>query len=279
MADIGFPGLLLVIANVFVSYNGFKQVDFFDNYKFEIDRILINKEYRRLITSGFLHVNWMHLIFNMLSLWAFSGIIEHEIGELNFITIFFASLIGGNLLALYVHRQHGDYSAVGASGAVSGIIFASIALFPGIGIGFFGLPKSIPGWLFGLIFVLYSIYGIKSKRDNIGHEAHLGGALIGMVTSLVMFPHAIKENYLSILCLTVPALIFITLIILKPNVLHLNSMFFNKSKYYSVDERYNEHKTTSQKDIDLILDKIHRKGYDSLSKKEKEKLKSFSTMK
>lgn len=149
---------------------------FFKNYKFEIDKVLIYKEYKKLLTSGFLHVGWTQLVFNMVSLYGFSGLFENKIGGGKFLIIYFESLIGGSLLSLFVHRNHGDYSAVGASGAISGIIFASIALFPEMGFGFLGLPFSIPTWLYEILYISYSIYGIKSSKDNIGHDAHLGGA-------------------------------------------------------------------------------------------------------
>src|ERR1700704_4875072 len=123
MTDTGIIGLVLIIANIGFSYMGFTNQTFFDGYKFEVDRILINKDYKRLITSGFLHVGWTHLVFNMFSLYAFSGIIAGYLGGVQFLVIYFASLLGGNLLSLLVHKNHGDYSAVGASGAVCGIIF------------------------------------------------------------------------------------------------------------------------------------------------------------
>lgn len=277
MTNTGIIGLILIIANIAFSYKGFTDVAFFDGYKFEVDRILVNKDYKRLCTSGFLHVSWTHLIFNMLSLYAFSGLIESNLGGLKFLIIYFASLVGGDLLSLFVHRNHGDYNSVGASGAVCGIIFASIALFPGMGIGFFGLPFSIPSWLYGILYVLYSIYGIKSKKDNIGHEAHLGGALIGMTVALIIVPSAFLENYLTILIIAVPTIAFIYLIVTRPNVLLVDNFYFKiHTNNYSVDHKYNEEKNNNQKEIDKILDKISNKGMDSLSKNEKEKLKHYS---
>ena len=277
MTDTGIIGLFLIIANIAFSYKGFSNESFFDGYKFEVDRILINKDYKRLVTSGFLHVSWTHLIFNMISLYAFSGLIESNLGGLKFLIIYFASLVGGDLLSLFVHRNHGDYNSVGASGAVCGIIFASIALFPGMGIGFFGLPLSIPSWLYGILYVLYSIYGIKSKKDNIGHEAHLGGALIGMTVALIIEPSAFLENYLTILIIAVPTITFIYLIITRPHILMVDNFYFRTHKnYYSVDHRYNEEKNNNQKELDKILDKINKNGIGSLSKNEKEKLKQYS---
>jgi membrane associated rhomboid family serine protease len=263
--------------NVAFSYKGFTNQSFFEGYKFEVDKILVQKDYKRLITSGFLHVSWNHLIFNMISLLAFSGSIENTLGSLKFLIIYFVSLIGGSLLSLFVHRNHGDYSAVGASGAVCGIIFASIALFPGIEIGFFLLPISIPGWIYGIFYVLYSIYGIRSKKDNIGHEAHLGGALIGMTVALVLDPVAFSENTLTILIIAVPTIVFIFLIIIKPQMLLVDNFYFKTHRHhYSIDHKYNEERNIRQQEIDAILDKISRKGMDSLSRGEKEKLKQYS---
>lgn len=277
MSITGVTLIIIIAANITVSYRGFTNQLFFESYKFEVDKILINKDYKRLITSGFLHVGWTHLIFNMITLLVFSESIERYLGETQFLIIYVASLIGGSLLSLFIHRNHGDYSAVGASGAVCGIIFASIALFPEMGVGFFFLPIFIPGWLYGVVYVLYSMYGIKSKKDNIGHEAHLGGALIGMMAALIMQPSAFEENYLTILIIAVPTIAFIYLIVTKPQILFVDN-FFHKTHpdAYSIDHKYNAEKNIQQNEIDKILDKINKRGMSSLSKKEKEFLNEYS---
>jgi membrane associated rhomboid family serine protease len=277
MAGTGLITLLLIIANIVFSYKGFTNEAFFDGYKFEVEKILVNKDYKRLISSGFLHVNWTHLIFNMISLIAFSSIIEGYLGSLPFLAIYFAGLLGGNFLCLFIHRHHGDYSAAGASGAVCGVIFSFIALFPGSDIGFFFIPFAIPGWIYGVAYVLYSIYGIRSKKDNIGHEAHLGGALIGMLVALLMQPSAFTENTLTILIISVPAILFICLIVLKPHLLLVDNFFYNAHHhYYDVDHKYNFNKASKQAEIDKILDKISRSGINSLNKKEKQVLDEYS---
>ncbi len=270
-------GLILIIVNIAFSYKGFTNQTFFDGYKFEVDKILVGKDYKRLVTSNFLHVSWTHLIFNMLSLYFFSSMIENELGGAKFLLVYFASMVGGDLLSLLVHRNHGDYSSVGASGAISGIIFASIALFPGMGIGFFMLPFSIPSWLYGIVYIGYSIYGIKSKKDNIGHEAHLGGALIGMAVAIIMEPEALAENYIPILLIALPTIGFIYLIITKPQILLVDNLFFKKhNDDYSIDHHYNKTRAIQQRQIDKILDKIGKEGISSLSKKEKAILERFS---
>ena len=277
MSNMGIVGLILIIANIAFSYKGFTNEAFFDRYKFQVDKILVNKDYKRLITSGFLHVNWMHLVFNMVSLYLFSGLVEYNLGAVKFLIIYFASLIGGDLLCLFVHRNHGDYNSVGASGAVCGIIFASIAIFPGKGISFLGMPFSIPGWLYGIVYIGITIYGIKSNKDNIGHEAHLGGALVGMIIGLIMHPEAFAENYLTILVIAIPTLLFIFLIVTKPYLLLVDNLFYKKhNDYYSLDHRYNAERSNKQQQIDRILDKISERGMKSLSRKEREELKRHS---
>lgn len=277
MTNIGIISIIIIVINFVISYKGFKDRMFFEKYKFEVDKILINKEYYRFITSGFLHVDWTHLIFNMISFYAFSELLEIHVGIINFLIIYFGSLIAGDLFALLLHKNHGDYNSVGASGAVCGVIFASIALFPGLGISFFILPISIPSWIYGLLYITYSIYGIKSRRDNIGHEAHLGGALIGMLIAIILYPISLTQNYITILIVFIPSLIFIYIIITKPYILYIDNNFFEtQKKYYSIEHKYNEQKVNQQKEIDRLLDKISKKGIKSLNKKEKQKLQDYS---
>jgi len=279
MTDTGVIGFILILVIIAFSYKGFTNSLLFESYKFEVDKILIGKDYKRLVTSGFLHVNWTHLIFNVLSLYAFSAFVEHSLGIWAFFVVYFASLIGGNLLALLIHKNHGDYSAVGASGAICGIIFASIALFPDGGIRFFFLPFSMRAWVFGILFVAVSIYGIKSKKDNIGHEAHLGGAFIGMSTALLFRPEALIENFLPILAIAIPTIAFFFLILTRPQVLLVDNFFFktrNKNIYSDIDHKYNEDKANKQKELDRLLDKISRQGIDSLTARERKKLDEYS---
>src|SRR4051794_1159514 len=114
MTGTGFIGILLIIATVAFSYKGFTDSLFFNKYNFEVEKILIYKDYKRLLTSGFLHINWMHLIFNMLALYFFSGPVEAYLGPIQFLLIYFISLVGGNWFSLFVHKNQSDYSAVGA---------------------------------------------------------------------------------------------------------------------------------------------------------------------
>ena len=268
METLGLISILIIVINAFVSYKGFKDHSFFDRFAFGVDKVLLKKDYKVLITSGFLHVNWIHLILNMISLFFFSSGLEGYLGAFKYLLIYFASMIGGNLFSLLVHKNHSDFTSVGASGAVSGIIFASIALFPGMSVGFFFIP--MPGWLYGLIFVLFSIYGIRSRKDNIGHESHLAGALVGLIIAVILQPDSLQINTLTILLIFIPTVIFILAILFKPSTLMIDNQFFKKHEFHTIDDRYNLAKKEKQQEIDRILEKIHRKGMGSLSRKEKD---------
>lgn len=276
MAPTGIISLILIVITSIASYKGFYDRAFFARYEFEVEKILLYKDYKRLVTAGFLHINWTHLIFNMLSLYFVSGIVEITLGTAGFLLIYFGSLIGGHLLSLFIHRNQGDYSAVGASGAVFGVLFASVALYPTMGIGIFFIPISIPSWLYALVFVLFSIYGIRSRKNNVGHDAHLGGALIGMVLALIMRPQSFLQNYPIILIILIPTIAFLYIIITRPHVLLVDNLFFRRHQDATIDHRYNMERADQQQEVDRILDKISKKGMRSLTAKERQTLKSYS---
>ncbi|MBT1690567.1 rhomboid family protein [Dawidia soli] len=273
--DIGIVSLIIILITVLASYKGFKDDHFFNAYAFNTSRILGRKDYKGLVTSGFLHAGWGHLLFNMFSLYSFSSL-EFEIGPVYFLLLYFASLIGGNLLSLYMNRLNSQYTAVGASGAVCGMIFASIAYDPGIGLGLIMLPDvSIPGWLFGLAYVLITIYGIGAKNGNIGHEAHLGGAITGELLLIGLYPSTIFDNTLPILLTLVPALVFLFLVRRRPAYVVTGS-FVHRNFGETKDDRYNHNKRQRQAELDSILEKIHTSGFDSLTPKEKDRLDKLS---
>lgn len=276
MAPTGIISLLLIVITCIVSYKAFNDRAFFARYEFEVEKVLLYRDYKRLVTAGFLHINWTHLIFNMLSLYFVSGVVETTLGTFGFLFIYLGSLIGGHLLSLLIHRNQGDYSAVGASGAVFGVLFASVALYPTMGMSMFFVPISIPSWLFALIFLVFSIYGIRSRRNNIGHDAHLGGALIGMVLALIMRPESFIRNYPIILIILVPTVAFLYIIITRPHVLLVDNLFYRRHQDATIDQRYNLERTDQQQEVDRILDKISKKGMKSLTAKEKDTLKSYS---
>ncbi|CAM1346542.1 rhomboid family intramembrane serine protease [Tenacibaculum crassostreae] len=187
----------LILVNVLMSIKGFGDAAFFDRYKFQVQRIL-GGEKLRMISSGFLHVDWMHLGFNMYALYLFGKVVDASFGTVNFLLIYFASLLAGSMYSLYQHKSEPYYSAVGASGAVSGIIFSSIMLYPDMELIMLPIPIPLPGYVFGIGYLVYSIYGMKNQIGNIGHSAHLGGAIGGYAITLLLRPSVISNNTLMI---------------------------------------------------------------------------------
>lgn len=277
MDNAGAVGTLLLIFTGLMSYKAFRDPVFMERYAFDIDGILLDKQYDRMITSGFLHVGWLHFGFNMIALLSFSRSLETLFGYGQLLGIYFGSMLGGNLLALYLHRNHGDYRAVGASGAISGVIFASIILFPLHSLSFVIIPFEIKNWIFGLLFMLVSIFGIKRQNDQIGHEAHLGGALTGILITVIITwfldPSILKNNWWIIVALTLPTLAFLLLVIRNPAVLMIKNYW--GEGVYKVRNNLKKNPTptlSKEKELDLLLDKIRTKGFKNLSKQEKDRL-------
>ncbi|UTW61134.1 rhomboid family intramembrane serine protease [bacterium SCSIO 12741] len=269
--------LLIIAVTAYFTYKGLQSYSILNRYMFLVDGVLRFKQYDRMVSSGFLHVDWIHFAFNMFALYSFGISLMRGIGVIGFLVMYFASMIGGNLLALFVHRSHGDYSAVGASGAVSGLVFASIFIAPGAKIGLLFIPIGIPAWIFGCLFLAYSIYGIKNQRDRIGHEAHLGGALVGLVMGLALVPQAYSANSWVFWLLFLPTVIFIFLIHRYPNILLLKS--FSKGIQATPPPRnkfYRDPEPSRQQQLDALLDKIQKKGIENLTQEERDRLKDLT---
>lgn len=197
---------ILITLNVLVSSKGFNDFSFFEKYKFNIASVRRGEQIR-ILSSGFLHVDWAHLIFNMLTFYFFVDVINRILGEWQMAAIYFVSLVVGNLLTLILHKNEPYYSAVGASGAVTGILYAAILLQPGMSLYMFFIPIPIPAYLFGIGYLLYSIYGMKQRTDNIGHTAHFGGAIGGYAMTLFFAPQLIQQNLLMVILLAIPIVI------------------------------------------------------------------------
>ena len=198
--------IALIVINVIVSFKGFEDNYFFRKFQFHIVSILKGEQIR-MITSGFLHADISHLAFNMLTLYFFAPVVSAALGNYSFLLIYFASLLFGSMLTLFIHKNDYNYSAIGASGAVTGIIYSAILLDPSLQIFLFFIPIPIPAYLFGIGYLLYSIYGMKAKNDNIGHTAHFGGAIGGYLFSIVLHPQILLENTFMVVILTIPIII------------------------------------------------------------------------
>lgn len=199
---------VIILLTVITSVIGFNNTAFRDRYVFNVSAILgKSRQWDRLITSASLHGDWMHLIFNMMTLYFFSDVVLYALGVWAYLAIYFLSILGGGLLALFVHRREYYYTALGASGGVVGVLFAAIAIYPDMGVGMLFIPFYIPGWVFGIIYLAYSIYGMQTRQGNIGHDAHLGGAAVGLLFTIAMYPELLNENGLYIGIMIVPLIV------------------------------------------------------------------------
>lgn len=200
----------VIVLTCGISYWIFQNPGRMNAWLFSSKAILGNRQYHRILSSGFIHADMSHLVFNMFSLYSFGSYIELYFGMGTFLLIYFASMIGGNLVSLYLHR-HESYLALGASGGVCGIIFASIFLIPGGSVYLFLIPIPIPSWLFAIIFIAFSMYGARNQLGNIGHDAHLGGALVGLFMTTLLYPSIALESpllYAAIIAITVTMILF-----------------------------------------------------------------------
>jgi membrane associated rhomboid family serine protease len=198
--------VLIIAITAIISFIAFNNKEIFEKYKFNVGAILHRKEYVRVLSAGFLHADIMHLLFNMMTLYFFGPVILEGFGNIGFLIIYFGSILLGNIFSLFIYQKQPWYSAIGASGGVSGILFAAIAMMPNIGIYFFFIPIPIPGFIFGLLYFSYSVYMMLNPKqwDNLGHAAHLGGAFFGLVYAVIIQPESAIEHSLFIGIMSLP---------------------------------------------------------------------------
>jgi len=198
--------ILIIAITAIISFIAFNNKEIFEKYKFNIGAILHRKEYIRVLSAGFLHADIMHLLFNMMTLYFFGPVILQGFGNVGFLIIYFGSILLGNIFSLFIYQKQPWYSAIGASGGVSGILFAAIAMMPNIGIYFFFIPIPIPGFIFGLLYFSYSVYMMLNPKqwDNLGHAAHLGGAFFGLVYAVINQPESAIQNSMFIGIMSLP---------------------------------------------------------------------------
>lgn len=209
MGDLSLVTLIIIAANVIISFKGFSDRAFFEKYKFNIGDIRRGQKYQ-IFTSGFLHVDHSHLFVNMLTLFFFANVVLFDLGSLGFMIIYMGSLILGNLLSYFFHKDESNYTAVGASGAVMGILYSAILLRPDMMLGlYFIIP--IPAYIFGIGYLLYTIYGMKRRLGNIGHDAHFGGAVGGYILTLALAPWIVQHHLLMVILLAIPIVILFVL--------------------------------------------------------------------
>ena len=205
MGNMNITMLIIIGITALVSWQGWQNRELFERLKFQMSAILEGKQYDRMITSAFLHADSMHLFFNMFAFFIFAPVVLSLFSSLLFVVIYLVSILVGSLFTILFHAKESWYSAVGASGGVSGIVFSAIMIHPDMKLTLIFLPFfDFPAWVFALVYLGYSMFGMKAKRDNIGHAAHLGGSVAGILLTIGLLPELITKNSLYIIGMLVP---------------------------------------------------------------------------
>jgi membrane associated rhomboid family serine protease len=187
--------LLLILVTVGISVAAWNSPGLMDRWIMNPYAVSKRGEYYRLVTSGFLHADFSHLFFNMFSFYIFGGYVERifdqvfgQLGGVVLVLFYVIAIVVSDIPTLMKYKDNSYYNSLGASGGVSAILFATIFVFPLIGIMFFFIPIPIPGFIFALLYVGYSYYASRRGGSNINHDAHLYGALFGLLFMAVALP-------------------------------------------------------------------------------------------
>jgi len=172
------------------AYTLLANPELIDRWAFKPYRVVREKEWSRWLTAGFVHVGFMHLLFNMITLFYFGPPIERTVGTWRFLVIYVGSELLANALTYWKYNDRPQYSAVGASGAISGVLF-SFCLFEPFAMLYIFFAIPMPAIVFAVLYVVLSIYASKREVGRVAHEAHLGGALGGLALTILLYPAAV----------------------------------------------------------------------------------------
>lgn len=198
--------LLIVLVTSAISLVAMNNRDLFIRLLYSPYSVYHRKEYYRLLTHAFLHSGWLHLFVNMYVLYIFGQAAEEYFnyyregaGTFSYLLLYIGGVFFATLPALKKHRDDVMYSSVGASGAVSAVLFASIAFNPTMPIIFIFLPIPIPAVIFGIIYLIYEAYMDKRSQDYVAHDAHYYGAIFGIVYTFITLPASFTNFFAQIM--------------------------------------------------------------------------------
>lgn len=198
--------IVVIVVTAVVSVQAFYNHQLIRQLLFSEGAILKKKQWYRLLSHALVHADWWHLIFNMMTLYFFAPVVIHHWGSILFLMLYILSVLGGGVYSLWVHRKEPHYLALGSSGGSVGVLFASIALYPYLDLYIIPIPVALKGWLFGILYLSFSVYSLlKDRESTIGHDAHIGGATIGIGFSLLLDWQTLLSHglYIALMCLPI----------------------------------------------------------------------------
>ncbi len=182
---------LIFVFTLITSLYAFNDNQLYGKFMLHPYSIAKGNKYFTFITSGLIHADWMHLFFNMFTFFIFAFQLEAMIGHWQFALLYFASLILSDIPTVIKHKDDYRYSSLGASGAISGVLFSYILFKPLSMIGVMFIP--MPAIVFGVLYLFYCMYMSKNSRDSINHDAHFFGALTGLILTVILVPGVISN--------------------------------------------------------------------------------------
>lgn len=193
--------VVLIVLIAAISLLAWPNNKLFNNLIFNPYFILKKHQYYRTLTSGFIHSDWQHLLFNMISFYffgsnvyaTFQALFGDIAGTILFVCLFLVGILLSDLPTLYTNRTNPNFYSLGASGGVSSVIYASIMFFPLHEIYFFFIPFGIPGFIYGFLYLIYCSYAPGQFQKNVNHSAQLWGSVIGILFTIVIYPPVLMD--------------------------------------------------------------------------------------
>lgn len=189
---------LIMIFTVVTSLYAFNDSSLYGKFMLHPYSVYRRSNVYTLITSGLIHGSWMHLFFNMFTFYFFAFKLEQTFGSLRFALIYFVGLILSDIPSVFKHKDDYNYHSLGASGAISAVLFSYILYNPMSTLYIFPLPIPIWAIVFGVLYLIYCFYMSKNSRDNINHDAHLYGAISGIIVTILCVPGIIPHFFAAL---------------------------------------------------------------------------------
>lgn len=271
--------IAILVLTGLVTWRAFQDRALLERLVFRPERVLLGREYHRLFSSALIHADWWHFGFNAFALWMFGGLIEGAVGWRMLLAVYVGAILGGSLLALVVHLHHA-YAALGASGGVSGAVFAATFFFPDMRVSLLFLPISAPAWISALVFIAISFFGSRQRWGNIGHEAHLGGALAGLAIAMIAYPGLVARVDWRMGVVIAAGVTSLVLLLKFPQGVGGRLLAGSAGEHKS-NIRYQDYDRARERNarrarLDALLERIAQRGMHSLTAAERRELEELS---